>query len=169
MSLFDQILGQLIERAENFLSEKQMSNDDLTHDLSSKQVDDKATQPTITAVFRLLQDVDKRLNGRFEAVENRFEALETRLDSEFEAIANRFEALEIRIAALETRFDQLETRLARDFAGVDARFVEMSNEMKSGFIRLSDKVADQMDQTRNHHDADYQELLRRMRRLESEA
>lgn len=114
-----------------------MSNDDLTHNLSASNEDDKATQPTITAVFRLLQDIDSRHNGRFEALEN--------------------------------RLDQLETRLARDFAAIDARFVEMSNEMKSGFIRLSDKVADQMDQTRTHHDADYQELLRRMRRLESEA
>lgn len=128
-----------------------MSNDELTQNLSSNQVDDKSTQPTITAVFRLLQDVDKRLNGRFEAVESRLEALE-----------NRFEAL-------EKRLDQLETRIARDFAAVDARFAEISNEMKSGFTKLSDKVADQMDQTRLHHDAYYQELLRRMRRLESEA
>lgn len=114
-----------------------MSNDDLTHNLSASNEDDKATQPTITAVFRLLQDLDKRFNARFEALEN--------------------------------RLDQLETRLSRDFAGVDARFVEMSNEMKNGFTKLSDKVADQMDQTRVHHDADYQDLLRRMRRLESEA
>lgn len=128
-----------------------MSNDDLTHKLSDSNQDDKATQPTITAVFRLLQDIDGRHNGRFEALETRFQSLE-----------NRFESL-------ENRLDQLETRLARDFATLDARFAELSNEMKSGFTRLSDKVADQMDQTRVHHDADYQELLRRMRRLESEA
>jgi hypothetical protein len=120
-----------------------MSNDDLTNNLSASN-EDKTTQPTITAVFRLLQDIDRRHNARFEAIETR-------------------------LAALETRLNQLETRLARDFAGVDARFVEMSNEMKSGFTKLSDKVADQMDQTRVHHDADYQELLRRMRRLETEA
>ena len=148
-----------------------MSNDDLTNNLSGSN-EDKTTQATITAVFRLLQDIDLRHNGRFDALGNRFGALENRfdaLDNRFDALENRFEALEKRLAALEARFDQLETRLARDFAAIEARFVEMSNEMKSGFIRLSDKVADQMDQTRNHHDADYQELLRRMRRLESEA
>jgi chaperonin cofactor prefoldin len=156
-----------------------MSNDDLTQNLSSNQADDKATQPTITAVFRLLQDVDTRLTGRFEAMENRFEAMENRfeamenrfeaMENRFEAMENRFEAVENRLEALEKRLDQLETRIARDFAAVDARFAEISNEMKSGFTKLSDKVADQMDQTRVHHDADYQELLRRMRRLESEA
>jgi predicted nuclease with TOPRIM domain len=141
-----------------------MSNDDLTNNLSASN-EDKTTQATITAVFRLLQDVDKRVNGRLDAVESRFEALESR----FEALESRFEALENRLGALETRFDQLETRLARDFAGVEARFVEMSNEMKSGFIQLADKVADQMDHLRLHTEADYQDLLRRMRRLESQA
>ncbi|MEK6324595.1 MAG: hypothetical protein AABN33_23380 [Acidobacteriota bacterium] len=121
-----------------------MSNDDLTHNLSANQEDDKATQPTITAVFRLLQDLDKRFNARFEALENR-------------------------LGAVETRLDQLETRLSRDFVGIDAHFVEMSNEMKSGFIQLSDKLADQMDHIKLHHDADYQDLLRRMRQLESKA
>ena len=114
-----------------------MSNDDPTHKTLAGNEDDKDTQPTITAVFRLIQDLDKRFNVRFEAVEN--------------------------------RIDQLETRLDRDFAGIDARFVEMSNEMKTGFIQLADKVADQMDHLRLHTEADYQDLLRRMRRLESQA
>lgn len=114
-----------------------MSNDDLTHKTLAGNEDDKDTQPTITAVFRLIQDLDKRFNARFETVEN--------------------------------RIDQLETRLDRDFAGIDARFVEMSNDMKNGFIQLADKLADQMDHLRLHTEADYQDLLRRMRRLESQA
>ena len=114
-----------------------MSDDDLTHKTLAGKEDDNDTQPTITAVFRLLQDLDKRFNARFEAV--------------------------------ESRIDQLETRLDRDFAGIDARFVEMSNGMKTGFIQLADKLADQMDHLRLHTEADYQDLLRRMRRLESQA
>jgi hypothetical protein len=134
-----------------------MSNDDLTNNLSAGN-EDKTTHATITAVFRLLQDVDKRFSGRFDAVENRLDAVETRLG-----------VVESRLGVVESRLDQLETRLARDFAGVEARFVEMSNEMKSGFIQLADKVADQMDHLRLHTEADYQDLLRRMRRLESQA
>lgn len=103
-----------------------MSSDDLTQNLSDSNEDDQATQPTITAVFRLLQDLDKRLNGRFDEVETRLGALETRL------------------AALEI-------------------------EMKTGFIKLGDKLADEMDRTRLHADADREDLLRRIRRLESKA
>ena len=77
--------------------------------------------------------------------------------------------MEARLERLETRFDQLELRIARDFAAVDARFVEMSNEMKNSFIQFGDKLADQMDHLRLHTEADYQDLLRRMRRLESQA
>lgn len=130
-----------------------MSNDDLTTNLNNK-----STQPTITAVFRLLQDIDQRFSERFVAVENRFEAIE-----------NRLEAMENRLAVVESRLDHLETRLDRDFAHVDARFVEMSNDMKNGFIQLADKLADQMDHLRLHTEADYQDLLRRMRRIESQA
>lgn len=126
--------GKLSER------ERKMSSDDLTHNLSDSNEDDKATQPTITAVFRLLQDLDKRLNGRFAEVETRLGALETRLG-----------ALETRLGALETRFAALE------------------NEMKTGFIQLGDKLADEMDRTRLHADADREDLLRRIRRLESKA
>ena len=116
-----------------------MSNDDLTTNLNNK-----STQPTITAVFRLLQDIDQRFSERFVAVEKR-------------------------LAVVESRLDHSETRLDRDFAHVDARFVEMSNDMKNGFIQLADKLADQMDHLRLHTEADYQDLLRRMRRLESQA
>jgi chromosome segregation ATPase len=126
---------------------RKMSSDDLTHNLSDSNEDDKATQPTITAVFRLLQDLDKRLNGRFAVVETRLGALETRLG-----------ALETRLGALETRLGALETRLGA-----------LENEMKTGFIQLGDKLADEMDRTRLHADADREDLLRRIRRLESKA
>ncbi|MEK6288384.1 MAG: hypothetical protein AABO57_21925 [Acidobacteriota bacterium] len=116
-----------------------MSNDDLTHNLADKE-DDKTTQATIMAVFRLLQDLDKRLNARLDAIETRLDALDTRLD-----------ALETRVGTVETRLDALEY------------------EVKSGFIQLGDKLADQMDRTRAHADADYEKLQRKIRQLESKA
>ena len=127
-----------------------MSNDDLTH--SSE--DDKTTQATITAVFRLLQDLDKRLNGRLDAIETGLDAIETRLD----AIETRLDTLEARVGTLETRLGTVETRL-------DA----LEYEVKSGFIQLGDKLADQMDRTRAHADADYEKLQRKIRQLESKA
>jgi len=157
----------------------QMSNDDPTKTLPGNPIDNKATQPSITAVFRLLQDIDKRFGGRFEGIETRLDTIETRLgtmetrlgtmETRLDAIETRLDAIEARIEKLETRVDQLELRMARDFAAVDARFVEMSNEMKNSFIQFGDKVADQMDHLRLHTEADYQDLLRRMRRLESQA
>lgn len=141
------ILGRLIDELETFERERKMSNDHLTQNLSDSNEDDKATQATITAVFRLLQDVDKRLNGRFGEVESRLSAIETRLD------------------ALETRLDALGTRLGT----VEARLDALEIEVKSGFIQLGDKLADQMDRTRAHADADYEKLLRKIRQLESKA
>ena len=135
-----------------------MSNDDLTQNLSATNEDDRSTSPTITAVFRLLQDVDKRVSGRFEGLENRIGGVETRL-----------EAVETRLGVVETRLDRLDIWLAREFASIDGRFIELANEMKNGFIQFSDKLADQMDQTRLHRAADYDDLLRRMRRLESKS
>ena len=121
-----------------------MNSDDLTKNLTDSTEDDKATQPTITAVFRLLHDLDKRLNGRLDKLENRLDRVENRLDA-------------------------LESRLAREFAGIDARFAEVSDVMKGGFLQLSDKLCDRMDRSRLHAESDYEDLLRRLRKLESKA
>ena len=120
-----------------------MSSDDLTHNLTKSYQEDKATQPTITAVFRLLQDLDRRLNGRLDKLENRLDGIESRLDG------------------LESRLEALESRLARDFAGVDARFAEVSDEIKKGLLQLSDKVCDKIDRSRLHAEADYEDLITR--------
>jgi hypothetical protein len=109
-----------------------MSSDDLTHNLNSDQ-EDNTTQPTITAVFRLLREVQ---DGQ---------------------------------TSLNSRFDALESRLARDFAGVDARFAEMTEEMKNGLLRLSDKLCDRIDRSRLHAEADIEDITRRLRKLESKA
>ncbi len=121
-----------------------MSSDDHTHNLTDSSEDDMATQPTITAVFRLLRDVQDgqtSLNSRFDALES----------------------------SVNSRFDALDSRLARDFAGVDSRFAEMSDEMKSGLLRLSDKLCDRIDRQRMHADADIEDITRRLRKLESKA
>jgi hypothetical protein len=84
-----------------------MSSDDLTQELQGGE--EKTTQPTITAVFRLLHEVKL-------AVEN----LSSRLD------------------VTNTRLDEVETRLARDLAGVDVRlsdkmengFAELSDKLR---------------------------------------
>ena len=66
---------------------------------------------------------------------------------------------------LNTRLDEVESRLGREIAGVNTRLVEMSDEMKSGFLQLADKI----DRSRLHAEADYHDLLRRIRELESRA
>ena len=138
-----------------------MSSDDLTRNLNGDE-EDNTTKPTITAVFRILrevQDGQTSLNARFDTLESSFNS--------------RFNALE---SSVNGRFDALESRLARDFAGVDARFAsidarfdEMSDEMKAGFLRLSDKLCDRIDRSRLHAESDYEDLLRRLRKLESKA
>ncbi len=121
-----------------------MSSGDLTRNLTNSDEGDSTTQPTITAVFRLLREVQDGQRG----LNSRFDALESSVNSRFEA---------------------LESRLARDFAGVDTRFAEMSDEMKSGFLRLSDKLCDRIDRSRLHAEADIEDITRRLRKLESKA
>ena len=109
-----------------------MSSDDPNNKLTNGEADN-TTQPTITAVFRLLSEVRDR---------------QTRLESRFEA---------------------LESRLDRDFAAIDTRFAELSEEMKMGLLQLSDKLCDRIDLIRLHTDAGYEDLARRLRKLESKA
>ena len=135
-----------------------MSSDDITDKTANKDEEDKTTQPTITAVFRLLTEVrdrQARLESRHEAFESRFDAFESRF--------NAFET------SVNSRFEALETRLDRGFARIDTRFAEMSEEMKDGLLQLSDKLCDRIDLVRVHADAGYEELLRRLRRVESKA
>jgi hypothetical protein len=130
-----------------------MSSDDLKRNLNSDE-EDNTTKPTITAVFRLLrevQDGQTSLNSRFDALESR--------------LARDFAGIDARFAGVDARFDSIDAR----FAGIDARFDEMSDEMKAGFLRLSDKLCDRIDRSRLHAESDYEDLLRRLRKLESKA
>jgi chemotaxis protein histidine kinase CheA len=120
-----------------------MISDDLTRDVTESTEADKTTQPTVTAIFRLVQ----RIDGRLDAMDRRFDAIEQRLD-----------AIEQRLDAMDRRFD-----------AIDKRFVEMSEHLKNEFLRFSDKLCDKIDHNRLHSEADYEDLLRRIRRLESRA
>ena len=122
-----------------------MSSDDLTHKLPDD--DGRTTQPMIADVLRLLEEVKQSMESRFDATDARLDQTNARLDE------------------TNVRIDALESRLARDIASVNARITELSDEMKRGFIQLSDKIV----RSRLHSEADYEDLLRRMRELESKA
>ncbi|SRR6266404_3295468 len=151
-----------------------MSSDDLTRNLNSDE-EDNTTKPTITAVFRLLrevQDGQTSLNSRFDALESRVREVrdgQTSLNSRFDALESRlardFAGVEARFASIDARFASIDAR----FASIDARFDDMSDEMKAGFLRLSDKLCDRIDRSRLHAESDYEDLLRRLRKLESKA
>ena len=128
-----------------------MSSDDVTRNLTNNDGADGTTQPTITAVFRLLREVQDGQTG-----------LSSRLGEVEKGLSSRIDELE---KGLSSRIDALESRLARDFASVDTRLAEMSDQMKSGFLHLADKI----ERSRLHAEADYHDLLRRIRELESKA
>src|SRR6266404_3712994 len=130
-----------------------MSSDDLTRNLNSDE-EDNTTKPTITAVFRLLREVQ---DGQ-TSLNSRFDALESRVRRDFAGVEARFASIDARFASIDARF-----------ASIDARFDDMSDEMKAGFLRLSDKLCDRIDRSRLHAESDYEDLLRRLRKLESKA
>jgi tetrahydromethanopterin S-methyltransferase subunit G len=129
-----------------------MSSDDLTRKLPDD--DGKTTQPMIADVFRLVEQVKQSMESRFDATDARLDQTNARLDQ-----------TNARLDQTNARLDEVESRLARDIAGVNARIAELSDEMKNGFIQLSDKIV----RSRLHAEADYQDILRRMRELESKA
>lgn len=142
-----------------------MSSDDLTQNLTNSDQEDNTTQPTITAVFRLLRDVREGQTS----LNSRFDALESSVNSRFDELESRVREIQDGQTSLNSRLDTLESRLARDFAGVDARLAEMSEEMKSGLLQLSDKLCDRIDLSRVRAEAVDEDMLRRLRKLESKA
>ena len=140
-------------------------SDDLTENLTNSDKEDNTTQPTITAVFRLLREV---WEGQ-TSLGSRLDTLESSVNARFEALESSIRGLQDGQTSLNSRFEALESRLDRDFAGVDARFAEMSEEMKNGLLRLSDKLCDSIDRTRVHAEADIENIARRLRNLESKA
>lgn len=129
-----------------------MSSDDLTSKLPDD--DGRTTQPMIADVLTLLEEVKQSMESRFDATDARLDQTNARIDE-----------TNARIDAINARFDELDSRLTRDITGVSARVTELSDEMKSGFIQLSDKIV----RSRLHTEADYHDLLRQIRELESRA
>jgi septal ring factor EnvC (AmiA/AmiB activator) len=128
-----------------------MSSDDLTRNIADNEVAN--TQPTITAVFRLLNEVKvqgENVNARLDAIDSRLDAIDSRLD-----------AIDSRLDAFNARLDEVESRLARDIEGVNTRVIE-------GFRELSNKI-DALNRSRLQTEADYLGLRQRVTDLESKA
>ena len=120
---------------------KDAMTNDPTQDLPNER--DRTTQPSITALFELVREVKQSV----DAINVRLDATNARLDE------------------TNARLDEMDARHARDFAALNAGLIELSEEVRSGFMRLEDKI----EQITMHADADYHDLRRRMRNLESKA
>jgi predicted nuclease with TOPRIM domain len=139
-----------------------MSSDDPTKDLSDEIK--RTTQPTITAVFDLVREVKQSvdaINARLDETNARLDETNARLD----ATNARLDATNARLDATNARLDEMDSRHARDFASLHARIDALSEEMKNGFTLLADKI----HRNRLHAEADYQDLSRRIRDLETKA
>jgi len=119
-----------------------MNSDDLTRKVANDD-EDKDTQPTITAVFRLIQDVETRLTARLEEVESR-------LTSKIEAVDTRVTELDTRVTELNTRVTEVNTRVIEGFK-------DLSHKMNALNRRILQSEADQED------------LRERVERLETKA
>ena len=136
-----------------------MSSDDLTRDIADNEVAN-TTQPTITAVFRLLTEVKVQVSEVKVQVEN----LNARLDqtnARLDQTNARIDQTNARIDQTNARIDEVESRLARDIEGVNTRVIE-------GFRELSNKI-DALNRSRLQTEADYFGLLQRVTNLESKA
>jgi chromosome segregation ATPase len=84
-----------------------MSSDDLTRNQPNGEDDNKETQPTMTAMFRLIQDVESRLNARLDKTDARLDEIESRLARDIEGVNTRvtegFKELSHKINALNRR------------------------------------------------------------------
>ena len=140
---------------------------DPTQDLPNET--DRTTQPSITAVFELVRELKQSvdaINARLDETNVRLDAMNARLDetnARLDATNARLDETNARLDATNARLDEMDARHARDFAALDARLVALSEEVKSGFIRLEDKI----DHITAHSEADYHDLRKRMRKLES--
>ena len=117
-----------------------MNSDDLTRNVEDDDEGDRKTQPTITAVFRLIQDVEKRLTARVEEGESR----------------------------LTTRLEEVESRLTSEIAGVDTRVTEVNTRVIEGFKDLGHKM-NALNRRILQSEADQEDLRERVERLETKA
>ena len=131
-----------------------MSSDDLTRNKQETGDDDKETQPTITAVFRLIQGVESRLNARIDESEGRLNA---RLDGLESRLAHDIEGVNARVTEVNARVTE-----------VNMRVTEVNTRVTEGFKDLTHKI-NAMNRRALQADADYEDLSERIERLESKA
>ena len=135
-----------------------MSSDDLTRDIANEG--GNITQPTIEAVFRLLNEIKldvQNVNGRLDTIDGRLDAVYARLD----ATNAQLDTFNARLDTFNARLDEVESRLARDIEGVNTRVLQ-------GFREISNKI-DILNRSRLQTEADYLGLQKRVTDLESKA
>jgi len=94
-----------------------MSSDELTRNQPNADDDNKETQPTMTAMFRLIQDVESRLTARLDEVESRLTrdiaGLNTRVTEGFKELTHKANALNRRALQQEADYEDLFERIGR--------------------------------------------------------
>jgi DNA anti-recombination protein RmuC len=116
-----------------------MSSDDQIKKVSYHE--EKITIPMISDLFRLVEELKQSTEARFDSMK--------------EHIDGRFDAMQQHV---DGRLDAM-----RQY--VDGRFDALSDEMRNGFTKLVDMI----DRDRLHAEADYHDLLKRIRHIESRA
>jgi tetrahydromethanopterin S-methyltransferase subunit G len=154
-----------------------MNSDDITRSMTNEANVDNDTQPTITAVFRLLREVKQDVAGnsaRFDEINSRLDGINSRLDatdSRISAIDTRLDGIDTRLDGIDTRLDGIDTRLDgidTRLDGIDTRLDGIELRIKEGFRGLSNKL-DALNKSRLQADGDYIDLLDRVTELESKA
>jgi hypothetical protein len=94
-----------------------MSSDDITGNQPNADDDNKETQPTMTAMFRLIQGVESRLTARLDEVESRLThdiaGLNTRVTEGFKELTHKTNALNRRSLQQEADYEDLFERIGR--------------------------------------------------------
>lgn len=135
-----------------------MGNDELNPTLPNDEENGKETQPTIAAVFRLLQNVESGVNARFDETEARLNARLDKTDARLDEMEAHLNA---RLDKTDARLDGMEALLVRDIEGVNSR-------MADGFKDLGHKI-NALNRRALQSEANYEDLFDRVGRLESKA
>jgi len=106
-----------------------MSSDDLTRNKANADEDDKETQPTITAVFRLLQDVESRLTARLDEVESR-------LTSDIAGVNTRVTEVNTRVTEVNTRVTEGFKELSHKINALNRRGLQQEADYEDLFERI---------------------------------
>jgi len=96
-----------------------------------------------------LEEGQKTIIEKFEAVDQRFEAV----DQRFEAMNKQFEAMNKQFEAVDQRFDSLTREMNQRFEAVDQRFDSLIREMNQRFETLDkriDLIANHVSNLDNH-------------------